>query len=177
MKQAPRAAHVLACDPLELGWAAGLFEGEGSIAVRARGHGKHGPYVALHLGMTDLDVVEHFQAVVGCGAVRNLGMRGAATKPFFLWQVASAPEVLAILEAFEPLFGARRRARAREGAAAIRERREGTCARCGSYFFAATTLQRYCSELCYTNRKREDEAARARRPALARGQLALEVPR
>jgi hypothetical protein len=57
---------------MDIGWVAGLLEGEGSFfIVKTRG-GKHGitiyRYAHLVVGMTDLDTIQKFHRIVGCTA-------------------------------------------------------------------------------------------------------------
>ena len=50
----------------ELAWAAGLFDGEGTVGLRLNGV-KQGQYrrIGLRVGMTDKDTVERFADVLG----------------------------------------------------------------------------------------------------------------
>jgi hypothetical protein len=68
----------------DLAWAAGLFEGEGYVEHRPNGCGR--TTRGLGLAMTDLDVVERFQKVVGVGAVRG-PYTNRRNKPLYVWKV------------------------------------------------------------------------------------------
>src|SRR5438309_46060 len=98
--------------PLELAWAAGLFEGEGSIHCKPQG--KRGSGAQLRLGMNDKDVVERFRAIMGCGGLYPHRPGTGSTKPNWTWYVYSAEKVSAILNALLPYLGQRRSAKARE---------------------------------------------------------------
>jgi len=89
----------------EIAWAAGLFEGEGCI-TRTRG------YPAVSLGMTDLDVVNRFAAVVGVG--RRHVSTTQRTKPMYFWTCGRFEDVQYIVGLFWRFLGERRRNRARE---------------------------------------------------------------
>jgi hypothetical protein len=99
-----------------LAWAAGLFEGEGSITWnRAKGKG----YVVLLLSMTDGDVVRRFHGALGLGRLngpyrRGLAASGNPRKPLFYWSASGFEHVQAIVAMFWPWLGDRRRARACE---------------------------------------------------------------
>jgi hypothetical protein len=98
---------LAAIDPQLTGWAAGLYEGEGCCIPA-------GKYSAtLQLGMTDLDVVEKFRDVVGTGSIW-VGVRPKGLKTMYVWHAYSMSGVRAILTAFLPYLGQRRRARAEE---------------------------------------------------------------
>ena len=88
-------------------WAAGLFEGEGSIVVRER-------QAHLYLAMTDADVVQRFAEIVGHGNVHPQKIRPGQTKRQYRWHVAARGEVARILNTFMPYLGERRKAKAIE---------------------------------------------------------------
>lgn len=100
-------------------WAAGLFDGEGCIAAKQAG--KRGSGAQLRLGMNDLDVVERFRDVVGCGKIYAHKPGTGSTKPCHTWYVYEATFVIEILEMLLPWFGERRRAKAIETIAMARE--------------------------------------------------------
>lgn len=108
---------------IAIAWAAGLFEGEGSIALHPQLKGKRR---ALFLGMTDLDVLRTFQAVVGAGVIRVMVVRGNR-KPAWRWEVQSWAEVDGIGRMFLPYLHARRRARMEELLADPPSRNVGKC--------------------------------------------------
>lgn len=64
-----------------LAWAAGLFEGEGTIVAN-----KHVP--RLTLVMTDFDIVDRFAAVMGIGILTTPARRGTY-KPTRKWEACS----------------------------------------------------------------------------------------
>lgn len=100
---------------LEIAWAAGLFEGEGTISSKPQG--QRGSGAQLRLGMNDRDVVERFRSIVGCGGLYAHKPGTGSTKPNWTWYVYEAEKVSEILTAFLPYLGQRRSAKAIEALA------------------------------------------------------------
>lgn len=92
----------MARNEIDVAWAAGLFEGEGSCFV---GSGQRQPIVAVV--MTDVDVVERFAEIMGCGYVNNY--RRPPNKRFWRWSVTGRDDVLSVLGLLWPYLGERRR--------------------------------------------------------------------
>ena len=97
----------------DIAWAAGLWEGEGNM-----GAGRSGAYKGLieprlQMPITDLDVLQKFQAIWGTGKI--VGPYGSKkypnAKPFWRWSTHSWDEFIAIAGAMRPWFGERRGAR------------------------------------------------------------------
>jgi hypothetical protein len=105
-----RDASDMSDEYAQIAWAAGLFEGEGTI-VDSTGS------VQLRVKMTDLDVLEKLLDVFGVSAIYGpyeSGSRdGHVRKPHWIW-VYTEPFVRKVFEAMAPWLGARRIARARE---------------------------------------------------------------
>lgn len=90
----------------DIAWAAGLFEGEGSI-VTNDGH------IRLQLKMTDEDVVRRFAMVLGgnvTGPYSYEQADGHKRKPAWCWSINGA-KAKGAARAMEPWLGKRRRAR------------------------------------------------------------------
>lgn len=94
----------------ELAWAAGLFEGEGSISPRRNGKPR------LQVKMTDEDVVRRLRDVVGgvvYGPYQAKATDGHDRKPYWVW--TNGPrDPSEIFDHFRPWLGARRLERAAE---------------------------------------------------------------
>lgn len=90
--------------PEQVAWAAGLFEGEGSIAY----HGKTS--VSLVVGMTDEDVVRRFAEIIGSGSVRfeERQSKGKGHLDLHRWELSRRDDVEAILLLLLPWLGSRR---------------------------------------------------------------------
>jgi hypothetical protein len=94
-------------DP-EVAWAAGLFEGEGSIT-------QSGSRLVVRLNNTDPEPVYRFAGIVAFGEVygpyQYEGRDGFKRKPFWVW-VAEEYEALEVLELLWPWLSGRRHAQA-----------------------------------------------------------------
>lgn len=105
----------------EWAWAAGLFEGEGSLTPSGNGW-------AAKLGTTDEDVIRRFHEVVGCGTVYGPWQRGAF-KPIWQWTCTDKAGLERVAERLGPWLGERRSGRLRAVAAYVSAgtRRANTC--------------------------------------------------
>ena len=92
----------------EIVWAAGLFEGEGTIT-------KCNGSLQLRLGMTDYEVVERFFEAVTLGKIYGpyvAGYRdGYARKPRWIW-VAEGTRARTVFQTIAPWLSPRRHAQA-----------------------------------------------------------------
>lgn len=105
----------------DMAWAAGLFEGEGSIvwtSVPPRNNTKKRHYrCQLSLHSTDEDVVRRFHKVIGIGVVNgpyNYSTKKTKRKPSWYWAVGSHERVQAAIAMMWPWLCSRRRERAKE---------------------------------------------------------------
>lgn len=106
-----------------IAWAAGLFEGEGTISYGKIITRKDSIRTQLSMGTVDKDVLQKFINVVERGKV--LGPRFQRdNKPFYYWNVSNMADCLFILGQFYPYFGNRRKERADEMIDAILKRYE-----------------------------------------------------
>jgi hypothetical protein len=92
-------------------WAAGLFEGEGTIVVRRRGPG--GLSLQLSLYSTDKDVVRAFRQVVRIGSVCGPYPRKDGHKAMYQWY-AFGENGKRVLRCLVPYFCSRRRKKTKE---------------------------------------------------------------
>ena len=94
-------------DPLDIAWAAGLFEGEGCASFN-RKNGK----VELVMQMTDLDVLEKFCRVVGGQPPRLVNRTStqicANPKPIYRWAASSEQYVQTFIKQLGPWLSSRR---------------------------------------------------------------------
>lgn len=98
-----------------LAWAAGLFEGEGSIICRRQCvKGRDYDQWSLTLASTDLDIIERIHKIIGFGHITGPYHPKGSTKPVWNWRITKASHTYAVLVALYPWLGERRRARAQE---------------------------------------------------------------
>ena len=90
----------------ELAWAAGIFEGEGTIVANGR-------TFRLVVKMTDRDVVEHFAAVMGGRVLGPYDAHDGVRKPAYVWMAHGVAAVYAGHRLY-PWLHARRQARLRD---------------------------------------------------------------
>lgn len=137
---------------VEVAWAAGLFEGEGSFGLRANGT------VLVSVASTDRDVIDRFRRVIGTGRVSSQPA-GRNNRRKRLWRVdvIQVDEVFRVTRMLYPWLGERRRSRADEAVATIQRRIDAataarTCPNCGESFRPAFTPNaartKYCSRRC-----------------------------
>lgn len=95
-------------------WAAGLFEGEGCISKTSNGSGKM--YPRLVVVSSDLDVLQKFHSIIGCGYIylKKDATNRFAKKTQYQWQCNKKDEIKTILISFLPFLGDRRSERALE---------------------------------------------------------------
>lgn len=114
---------IEAADAVAIGWAAGLFEGEGCItfnAVRSKGKRYRSP--RLQLRTTDRDVLDRFARIMGCGSIvtiQNPAHVAAGRKPAWDWRTAAKADVEDVLLRLLPFLGRRRAQKAREALGAL----------------------------------------------------------
>lgn len=108
----PQGRGGLMRDARAFAWAAGLFEGEGSVSMYRT---PMGSTPRLQLTSTDEDVVRRFCSSVGLGRVHGpYPGRKPHHKLSWNWSVQNFERVQALLAMFWPRLGARRRSRAIE---------------------------------------------------------------
>ncbi len=97
----------------DLAWAAGLFEGEGSILVPSqRASNKT---IRLSICSTDADVIQRFHEIIGLGRQYDYVPKNSLGKKRQYWWVISGHEkVQAVLAVFWGWLGERRKSKAVE---------------------------------------------------------------
>jgi hypothetical protein len=98
----------------DIAWAAGLFEGEGTLFLEPNGT----PIAALK--MTDQDVVSRFADIIGEGAIRRYDPP-SPLKPIWQWRLGTKAKVGVLIDLLYPFLGARRKAKADEVRAACQQ--------------------------------------------------------
>lgn len=100
-------------EPLEVAWAAGLFEGEGCFTLTV-GNRPGSRRVAARVGSTDRDVIERFARIIGFGHVNLKRAHKEGHKDLYEWSTQAAPSVRDFIELVRPYLGRRRREKAEE---------------------------------------------------------------
>lgn len=100
-------------DTLITAWAAGLFEGEGTIGI-IKGRVR----VAIH--MTDYDVLEKLRDNFG-GQIYNTKKQKDHHKQSWVWTITSTENAMSFLMDIEPYLGSRRKARIDEAVNAVED--------------------------------------------------------
>lgn len=94
-----------------LAWAAGVYEGEGTVYKTAAGQ------IQMKVKMSDEDVIRKFHKIIGTGTVvpYNDTREGSENyKPLWVWRSQCRAEVMAVLVALFTWLGERRRAKITE---------------------------------------------------------------
>lgn len=96
----------------DLAYAAGLFEGEGSLHVQHRSDNSRSPIAVMKISMTDEDVVRKFHEIVGVGSVGGpwADKRSESYKPIWRWTTYGS-KAKALCGQLWPWLGQRRRER------------------------------------------------------------------
>ena len=91
---------------MSFAWAAGLYEGEGSLTKRK---GKIASY-ELKIKMTDLDVLQRFQSVFNLGSINPVNSPSVKPhwKQCWVLSICNKPGIYRVLQAMMPHLGVRR---------------------------------------------------------------------
>jgi len=103
-------------------WAAGLFEGEGTIIIRPGRKKAKAGNIEIALTSTDEDVVREYARVVRTGVVYGPYHYADNCKPFWKWTVHGDGAVTLLLR-LQPYLLSRRQARAIAAVDAHEERK------------------------------------------------------
>lgn len=107
MARLPSSVFPLNPDPVEIAWAAGLFEGEGCITWDKRQQ-----RLGFTMQMIDLDVMQKFCRIVGGHEPRLVAPsknRFPNAKPLYRWAASGTTYVTAFTAAIGPHLCQRRR--------------------------------------------------------------------
>jgi len=92
----------------EIAWAAGLFEGEGSVSLHTRNGKVEG--LSVDINMTDEDVLLKFKKIIGYGVINGPYQRGK-NKPHWQVRVHAYEDALRVINMLYPYMGSRRMSR------------------------------------------------------------------
>lgn len=108
-----------------LAWAAGLFDGEGSIGrYRYTNHGKRYSRSQMTMHMCDRDVIARFVKILDVGVLNgpyNYSTKTTKRKSAWYWSIAGFERVQAVTAMMWPWLGKRRKAKAKQVLAADRK--------------------------------------------------------
>jgi hypothetical protein len=93
----------------QIAWAAGLFEGEGTITLNGVAQAPR-----MKLSMTDFDVVRKFYDIVGEGHLCIWRSKNPKHKAQLCWYTGRKSVIVKLIDLFLGHFGERRYARACE---------------------------------------------------------------
>jgi hypothetical protein len=95
---------------INLAWAAGFYDGEGSASVllyrrtwRGRNHDHR--LIQCQVGQIDREVLDKFRDAVGVGRIGGPYGRGPRRSPMFYWRVSSMREARRVYELLKPYLG------------------------------------------------------------------------
>ena len=138
---------------LELAWAAGFFDGEGTVAAT----NQWCPTVTVV--NTDRELLARYGAAIGHGTMRQRVERKGNRKALYTWSCSGANAV-ATAEAMLPLVGTRNRLRFERIIALYAEAKAGVCEHCGESFRRHAVTTRFCSKRCSSAARRLAAAVR-----------------
>jgi hypothetical protein len=94
----------------KVAWAAGLFEGEGSIFINCRSDRVGAVKITMSLRMSDKDTVEQFASFIGTGVCKGpIKATGIGDKPMFEWRTYRWADISVIYALFKPWLSERRK--------------------------------------------------------------------
>lgn len=112
----------MAYDKIDIAWAAGLYEGEGTChsgygTYRSKAGKKYDrktPTYQLRIGMTDIEPLERFKDTFGFGLINGPYQSSKSTKDLWVFSVTGYEKTQAILAAVWPWLSPRRQEQARK---------------------------------------------------------------
>lgn len=96
----------------ELGWVAGLIEGEGSFTIKkTRRKNGFSCQPQLRVSMTDEDVIRRLASLIPIGNVLRAGRKTKGGKDVWMWSLTNSQALIDLMIALRLLMGERRRKR------------------------------------------------------------------
>jgi hypothetical protein len=96
---------------IDIAWATGLFEGEGTLGVF--GNGATAKVSSMTLVMSDEQTVRRFAAIAGVGRIDGPLHYKNSVKPLWRWRLTKTYDAARLIRRMWPLLGDRRREQAR----------------------------------------------------------------
>ena len=94
------------CENTELAWAAGFFDGEGSIFVTYKGHSFA---MAVAITQVDREVLDRFRNAVGVGAVTGPYKYKEVAQPSYRYQAGAYNDIQNIIADLYPFLSSVKR--------------------------------------------------------------------
>lgn len=122
----------LEIDPLEVAWAAGFFDGEGSVFVRNTARHKGGttgklyPLTTVEMGVSQVRIepIIRFHRIVGIGKIGGpYGGLRPGRSAYFRWNTAGRPSVFRVAQLLWPMLSLPKREQFHRCWETLRERR------------------------------------------------------
>lgn len=101
----------------EIGYLAGLFDGEGWFVT-------HPTTISMHVAMVDFDVIERIHQITGVGNLNEVPPRGTRKQWQLQWSVGVYEHIVELINVIMPHLSERRTARANEVLSEIQIRQE-----------------------------------------------------
>tara|TARA_R100000353_G_scaffold60748_1_gene48053 strand:+ start:89 stop:445 length:357 start_codon:yes stop_codon:yes gene_type:complete len=101
--------------PRSIDWAAGIFEGEGTLTVDYVRKGV--PRYKAQIGLTDYDVLQSFHDIIQCGNLNGPYKFPSSKKhhkPIWIWKLSKKKDLKGFLETMLPYLGHRRELKAKK---------------------------------------------------------------
>jgi hypothetical protein len=89
---------------MQLGWCAGLFDGEGCIGMLREAH-RH--RISLRIAMVHGEALHRFAKIMGAGIVRSSPARGHRL-PYWVWRCQRLPDAQRVLTQIYPLLSVKK---------------------------------------------------------------------
>jgi hypothetical protein len=99
----PKARPLIERTELDIAWAAGLFEGEGSCSISNLDQPR------VELTSCDEDIVLRFASIIGFGAITTRKRRKDTHKQAWTWYVQEKYNVIEAISLLLPYLGERRK--------------------------------------------------------------------
>lgn len=109
-------------EELDIAWAAGILEGEGSFIINTQ-KGRKTPSVRIKCEMTDHDIILRLRDVFAVGNIHTPKIRPGCKQSWAL-QIYKQSDIETVIHKVMPYLGIRRSAKAKELLAHIESRKK-----------------------------------------------------
>jgi hypothetical protein len=134
---------------LQLGYVAGIYDGEGSVIIQTQNNSSK--HASVKVKSTDLDILEKLQSFTEMGNINGPYQELIENrKPYWNWNVYKMKDVKEFLTIVQPLVSKRRQADMKVALALIDTKldRAIICSNCQEEFIGTHHRARFCSKRC-----------------------------